>query len=231
MPSFNPFKRSEPRAEAGASEAVAPAAEPTMASGLPEGLPFDALTEEWRLIGVMRVAGRLSDALNRRETIPISDVSWAPADGSAPFTPAAGLQALDPYDLVVVLGGRESLPTQTDEERSAHRIHKVDYDVALDCPPFRIVGTVHLFPGTDPVRLLDRTTELFIPVTDAVTYLGEQRVGDARVDVALVNKSYLRGVEQLEDRNALPSRPAAAAPEEEAPPEEDATPVEEEAGG
>jgi len=230
MPSFNPFKRSEPRAEAGASEAVAPAAEPTMASGLPEGLPFDALTEEWRLIGVMRVAGRLSDALNRRETIPISDVSWAPADGSAPFTPAAGLQALDPYDLVVVLGGRESLPTQTDEERSAHRIHKVDYDVALDCPPFRIVGTVHLFPGTDPVRLLDRTTELFIPVTDAVTYLGEQRVGDARVDVALVNKSYLRGVEQLEDRNALPSRPAAA-PEEEAPPEVDAMPVEEEAGG
>jgi hypothetical protein len=207
MPSFNPFKRGEPKPEAetpAAGDASA-APEAVAAATLPEGVPFDALTEEWRLIGVMRVAGRLSDALNRRETIPISDVSWAPADGSAPFTAAAGLQALDPYDLVVVLGGRESLPPQTDEERSAHRIHKIDYDVALDCPPFRIVGTVHLFPGTDPVRLLDRTTELFIPLTDAVTFLGDQRVGDARVDVALVNKSYLRGVEQLEDRAALPS--------------------------
>jgi hypothetical protein len=226
MPSFNPFKRSgsKPEVETSVAGDAVAAPESAAAASLPEGVPFDALTEEWRLIGVMRIAGRLSDALNRRETIPISDVSWAPADGSAPFTAAAGLQALDPYDLVVVLGGRESLPPQSDEERSAHRIHKVDYDVALDCPPFRIVGTVHLFPGTDPVRLLDRTTELFIPLTDAVTYLGEQRVGDAHVDVALVNKSYLRGVEQLQDSAALPSRPVAA-PEASAEPEESEAPA------
>ncbi|MGZ3585622.1 MAG: hypothetical protein ACXVAE_00120 [Candidatus Limnocylindrales bacterium] len=215
MPSFKLFNRSEgdPAAEA---EAAAPAASDAAGESLPEGVPFDALTEEWRLVGVMRAKGRLSDALNRRETIPISDVSWAPADGSAPFTSAPGLQALDPYDLVVVLGGKESLPPQSDEERSAHRIHKVDYDVALDCPPFKVEGTVHLFPGTDPVRLLDRTTELFIPVTDAVATLGGERVGEM-VDVALVNKSYLRGVEQLADGSVLPNRPVAAVEEDDAP--------------
>jgi len=212
MPSFRLFGR---------SEAPAPAEEPQPAPRAPapvadQGVPFDALTEDWRLLGMMRIKGRLSDALNKREAIPITDVSWAPSDGSAAFTPAPGLQAVDPYDLVVVLGGKDSLPPQTDEERTAHRIHKVDYAVALECPPFRIVGTVHLFPGTEPARLLDRTTELFIPVTNAQAFHGERRVGDANVDVALVNRSYLRGVEQLDEGSlrGAGGRPAEApAPE------------------
>jgi hypothetical protein len=201
MPSFKLFNRTETSVAAEPADDASPAA-PKMPAL--DGVPFDALTEEWRLVGVMRVKGRLSDTLNKRETIPISDVSWAPSDGSAPFTPAPGLQAVDPYDLVVVLGGKDSLPPQSDEERSAHRIHKVDYDVALECPPFRIVGTVHLFPGTDPARLLDRTTELFIPVTGAQAFFGTQPVGDAHVDVALVNRSYLRGVQQLDDGSTAP---------------------------
>jgi hypothetical protein len=211
MPSFKLFGRSEapalPEEPSPAPRLEAPAA------GV--GVPFDALTEDWRLVGMMRVKGRLSDALNKRESIPIGDVSWAPSDGSAGFTPAPGLQAVDPYDLVVVLGGKDSLPTQTEEERSAHRIHKVDYAVALECPPFRIVGTVHLFPGNEPARLLDRTTELFIPVTNAQAYFGTQQVGDSNVDVALVNRSYLRGVEQLDEGSVAP--PSARAAEAEAP--------------
>ena len=54
-------------------------------AGLPGGAPFDGLTEEWRLVGVMHVNGRLSDALNKREAIAIHDVRWAPIDGSAGF--------------------------------------------------------------------------------------------------------------------------------------------------
>ena len=30
------------------------------------GIPFDGLTEEWRIVGEMLVKGRLSDALNKR---------------------------------------------------------------------------------------------------------------------------------------------------------------------
>lgn len=187
-------------------ERPAPAAQP-----LPPGIPFDALTEEWRLVGVMEVSGRLSDALNRREAIRLAAVSWAPVDGGGPFEPAPGLQSVDPYDLIVVLGGADSQPTLDEKQREAHKLHKVDYDVALDCPPFRVVGTVHLFPGSEPARLLDRQTELFIPVTDAITFIEGRKVGHES-EVALVNRSYLKGVEQIDRRTfeavkPLPGRP------------------------
>jgi hypothetical protein len=179
---------------------------------IPQGVAFDALTDEWQLVGVMQIEGRLSDMLNRREAIPITSVSWRPVDGSEPFTPVPGLKAVDPYDLVVVLAGPDSKPVLDPTQQAAARLHKVPYDVMLDCPPFRVYGTVHLFPGNEPGRLLDRQSELFVPVTQALTYIGEERVGDATVDVALVNRSYLQGIEQIDRRTMekvkpLPGRP------------------------
>ena len=58
-----------------------PAAAPPAASA-EEGIPFEGLTEEWRLVGRMLVNGRMSDALNKREPIAIVDVTWAPVDDS-----------------------------------------------------------------------------------------------------------------------------------------------------
>ena len=165
-----------------------------------KGIAFDGLTEEWRLVGAVQLEGRLSDVLNRRESIPIADVSWAPIDGSEPFSPAPGLKAIDPYDLIVVLAGEATLPPLTDEEKAAHRIHKISYDVALEVPPFRVVGTVFLFPGSEPERLLDRATEMFVPVTDAVAYYGEERITGTEVDTFLVNRRYLRRVDQVDRR-------------------------------
>jgi hypothetical protein len=192
---FDFLKKNKPPAE---EPARPPAAEvPTVTA---KGMAFDGLTEEWRLVGAMQLDGRLSDVLNRRESIPISDVSWAPIDGSEPFTPAPGLKAIDPYDLIVVLAGETTLPLMSEDEKSAHRIHKISYDLALEVPPFRVVGTVFLFPGSEPERLLDRATEMFVPVTDAVAYLGDQRIGGTEIDTFLVNRSYLRGVEQVDRR-------------------------------
>jgi hypothetical protein len=185
----------------------APAEEPTPApvaevpKVVDKGVAFDGLTEEWRLVGVMKLDGRLSDVLNRRESIPISDVSWAPIDGSEPFSAAPGLKAIDPYDLIVVLAGETTLPLMSEDEKAAHRIHKISYDLALEVPPFRVVGTVFLFPGSEPERLLDRATEMFVPVTEAVAYLGDQRIVGTDVDTFLVNRSYLRGVEQVDRRS------------------------------
>jgi len=181
------------------------------AQPLPPGIPFDALTEEWRLVGVMEITGRLSDALNRREAIGLAAVSWAPIEGDGPFEPAPGLRSVDPYDLIIVLGGADSRPSLDEKQREAHKLHKVSYDVALDCPPFRVIGTVHLFPGSEPARLLDRQTELFVPVTDAITFVEGRKIGDAS-EVALVNRSYLKGVEQIDRRTfeavpPLPGRP------------------------
>jgi len=163
------------------------------------GVAFDGLTEEWRIVGNMEVSGRLSDVLNKRESITISDVQWAPVDGSEPLAPAPGLKAVDPYDLIIVLASEASLPPLNDEERTAHRVHKVSYDVALEVPPFRVIGTVYLHPGSEPERLLDRATEMFVPVVDATAYLGGSAVGP-EMDAILVNRFYLRGIEQVDRR-------------------------------
>jgi hypothetical protein len=162
------------------------------------GIAFDGVTEEWRLVGVMEVEGRLSDALNKRDAISIRDVSWAPLDGSEPFSAVPGLRLIDPYDLIVVLAGEDSLPDFSDEEKAAHRVHKVSYGVILEVPPFRVRGTVHVFPGYEPERLLDRSSDMFFAVTDGLVMLNETRIGDTPTDTILVNRHYLRRVEQLE---------------------------------
>lgn len=177
--------------------AVTPA---TFHAGERRGVPFAALTEDWRLTGRMDISGRLSDALNRREPIAIYDVQWGPPDGSAPMEPAPGLKSVDPYDLILVTAGEESLPPLTEPERAALRVHKVPYDVALEVPPFRVVGTIYLHPGSDPERLLDRATDMFMPVVDAVARLDEREVSDPQVEAILVNHYYLRGVEQVDKR-------------------------------
>jgi hypothetical protein len=154
----------------------------------------------------MEIAGRLSDTLNRRDGIAITDVRWAPIDGSEEMTPAPGLERIDPFDLIAVFAGLATLPAFTDAERAAHKMHKVPYDVALDLSPFRVVGTVYLFPGSEPERLLDRSTELFVPVTDAVAFLGDRPLNDRDVDVVLVNRSYLRGLDQVDRRTVEAAR-------------------------
>ena len=159
------------------------------------GIPFDGLTEEWRIVGVMEVKGRLSDVLNKREPVTIDDVRWAPLDGTTELAPAPGLKAVDPYDLIIVMAGEETLPPLSDNERAAHKVHKIAYDVALEVPPYRVIGTVHLHPGDTPDRLLDQSGEMFVPLTGAVAYLDGKPVADLGVEVVLVNRLYIRGVE------------------------------------
>jgi hypothetical protein len=155
---------------------------------------FDGLTEEWRLVGQMHVEGRLSDALNRRKALPISGVSWAPIDGSAPFTEVPGLRSVDPYDLIVVFAGDGSLPTQTEAEKAALRVQRVPHDVTLEAPPVRVTGTVHLLPGTAPSGLLDRSGEMFVPVVGGIASVGDRQLTDPGVDAVLVNRFYVRDV-------------------------------------
>ena len=205
---FNFLRKKAPVAEP--AKIVDPTPDVIEAARKTGGVAFDGLTEEWRLVGVMHINGRLSDALNRREAIAIADVSWAPVDGSDPFTPVPGLKSVDPYDLIVVLAGEGTLPPLSEAERAAHKVHKVPYDVVLEAPPFRITGTVYLFAGTEPERLLDRGTDMFVPVTDAAAFLGDKRLGDQEVEVVLVNRFYLRGIKQVDKRGeavAQPPRP------------------------
>lgn len=167
--------------------------------GGPRSIRFSGLTAEWRLQGSMTITGRLLDTLNKREAIALTDVAWAPLDGSAPFEPAPGIQTLDPYDLIVVIAGPETLPNFDEDERVAHRVHKVVFDVALQAPPLRVVGTVRLYPGSEPEGLLERSTQMFVAVTNPTVSLEgtDVELGED-ADAALVNRSYLRGVEQVD---------------------------------
>jgi hypothetical protein len=164
------------------------------------GVPFEGMTEDWRLAGRMLVPGRLSDALNKREPIALADMRWAPMDGSEPMAPATGLKSVDPYDLVLVIAGEDSLPAMTESERSAHKVHKVTYEVGLEVPPYRVTGTVMLYPGYEPERLLERSKDMFVAVINATATLGGQTVSQPGTDVILVNRAYLRGVEQIDAR-------------------------------
>ena len=195
----------------GRKAAVAPSTTQSMATR--EGtVDFEALTEEWRLSGTMSVTGRLSDVLNRREQIPISNVRWAPLDGSAEPTEAPGLKSVDPYDLIVVIAGETTLPPLTDSARAAHKVHKITYDVALEATPFRVVGTVQIDPWSEPERLLDRVTEMFVAVIEAFAYYEDRPITPEAGITVLVNRFYLRGVEQIDKRTGerpqkLPGQP------------------------
>jgi hypothetical protein len=201
-------RKKKPESPEAASTDTRPAASRTLRTGI----AFDGITEEWRLVGRMDVEGRLSDALNRRESLTIHDVRWGPMDGSGPLVEAPGLRSIDPYDLILVLAGEGSLPELNDAERAAQRVHKVSYDVALEAPPFRVIGTVHLHPGSEPDRLLDRSSEMFVPVVDAIAMLDDQRIGGDDVETVLVNRFYLRGVEQVDKRTGLKHQRLPGAP-------------------
>lgn len=196
----------------GKDQGAEPAATPAARGGSGRRVPFDGLSEEWRLVGYMNIDSRLSDALNRREPIEISDMRWAPMDGSGELEDAPGLKAIDPYDLVIVLAGEASLPPLSDEERVAFKVHKIEYDVALEVPPFRVIGTIYLHPGSDPERLLDRATEMFVPVTDAAAFLGDRQLNDPAIDTILVNRFYLRGVTQVDKRTGTRVQPLPGQP-------------------
>ncbi len=188
----------EEPAEGGPGTSHARSAGGVRAGGARIGVPFDGLTEEWRLVGVMEIEGRLLDILNRREAIPIGEMTWSTLEALADLEPAPGLQKVDPYDLIVVLAGDLTLPPLDEAEKAALRVHKVAYDVVLELPPYRVVGTVFLHAGSEPERLMDRGPDLFFPVTNAVALLGDLPISDPEIDVVLVNRSYLRGVEQVD---------------------------------
>lgn len=165
----------------------------------PRRVSFHGLTDTWRLRATMTITGRLLDTLNQREPLDLADVSWAPLDGSTPYEPAPGIESVDPYDLIIVLAGAETLPAFSEAERLAQRIHKVTYDVALELPPLRVVGTVQLHPGSEPEGLVERGTHMFVAVTNPVVSLGGATVElEEAGGAALVNRFYLRGVQQVD---------------------------------
>jgi hypothetical protein len=188
------------RRKSEAAKQTPSAAAEYQSGGSGPGVPFEGMTEDWRLLGRMLIDGRISDALNRREPITLADMQWAPVNDITQLSAAPSLKSVDPYDLVLVITNEDSLPTMSDEERSAHKVHKVTFEVSLEAPPYRVVGTVMLYPGYEPLRLLDRANEMFVPVVNASATMAGQPLSQPGANVILVNRAYLRGVEQVDAR-------------------------------
>ncbi|TAL06749.1 MAG: hypothetical protein EPO00_10535, partial [Chloroflexota bacterium] len=180
-------------------EAPPPQAEtPAVSSMTARAIGFKGFTAEWRLEGQLVMTGRLLDVVNQREAIPVADVRWAPLDGSADLASAPGIQEIDPYDLIVVIAGSDTLAARSDDERAAHRVHKVSFDVALIAPPFTIIGSVQIHPGAVPESLMDRGAQMFVAITDPVVRNGEAAVDIGSAEAVLVNRFYLNDVIQVD---------------------------------
>jgi hypothetical protein len=204
MPLFDFLKRQKAPPPAAPAEAVPPER---------PGAPFDCCTEDWRIRGRIRVTGRLLDALNAREALDIDDAEWAPLDGSVDFQAVPGLKSVDPYDVLVVFASAATMPGRSQEATAAHRRSKEMYDVILEVPPFHVVGTVHLYPGLDPLTLLDHATNLYVAVTGGIVLHSESRMGPDEPTTILVNRSYITRVHQVEDARRHQAGLAAAARE------------------
>ena len=68
------------------------------------------------------------------------------------------------------------------------------------CNVNRVVGTIQLFPGSEPSALLNRANEMFVPVVGATATMNGREVSPPQTDVILVNRAYLRGVDQIDAR-------------------------------
>ncbi len=177
-------------------------------TGASSAAPFEAFTEDRRIVGRVQVEGRLSDALNRRVPLPVFAVSTAPLATRDRLDETPELHELDPYELVVVASGPDSQSPMTSEQRAAVRTRKIRYDVCIELTGASVCGVVHLHPGTDPSELAGHRPELFVPVTDAVVRIGSV-VEDPSLDVAFVNRAYVQSVVPIDQVAG-----ATAAPED-----------------
>lgn len=195
-----PFGFLKRRPQEGPAATGGPAPEmPAADSRAPRRISVEAFTDEWRLRGSLVLVGRLIDALNLGEALAVEDVTWAPVDGSSGFEPAPGIKSLDPYEVVLVLATAETLGPMTDDERRAHVVHKIRFDVAVEAPPYRILGTVRLRPGNAPEGLFDRGAGMFFAMTEPVVELGGAPIDlGGATDAVLVNRFYMRGIGQVD---------------------------------
>jgi hypothetical protein len=167
-------------------------------TGAPSIAPFQAFTEDRRIVGRVRVEGRLSDTLNRRVPVPVFAVSTAPLASRDRLDETPDLRELDPYELVVVASGPDSQSPMTAEQRAALRTRRDRYEVCIELTGASVCGVVHLHPGTDLSEITGHRPELFVPVTEAVVRVGSE-VEDPSLDVAFVNRAFVHSVVAVDD--------------------------------
>ncbi len=154
---------------------------------------FVALTEDGRIDATINNA-KFADALEKRMSMAVSNTMEGPADGSRPPVASPGFKSVDPYDLTIVMAAPDGVAPINEADREAWSKFRLTYDAVMEATPFRITGVLLLLPSIDPSMLMERGTELFLPVFQPIIQMGAVPVRDVPRDVVLVNRSHLRRV-------------------------------------
>ena len=182
------------------NEAPAPAPIPAAQPLRSDAVTFDGLTEGYRLRGTISLADkdRLSDILNRRESLAIRDVVRGPIAAADHWVPAPEIESIDPYGFSLIFAGPDSRPDYSNAEAAAHKVRKQSHRVKLEVAAFEVIGTVWLNPGFSAVELLSgRVQNLFLPVTGAQVWWGQLPLDSGAADVVLVNRFELHALRNL----------------------------------
>lgn len=159
---------------------------------------FVALTEDGRVDAVLNQGGKLAEILERRAAISVRDTARGPADGS--FMKLTNLKTLDPYDVAVAMPAADGEPVVSDADRDAWSRWRVSYPVILQVGSFEISGTLMLLPSQDLSTLMERGTELFLPVLKPTVLVNGLVVKDVPRDAVLVNRSHISRVSEARRR-------------------------------
>jgi hypothetical protein len=144
----------------------------------------DAYTNSGIAGGWLLGGAHLREALERGQPLELNRATWQAMEDLAPTT--LGTLALEPDDLIVVVGDDESIVP----------VHAVWHSVGLEAGVYRIEGELPTMPGFDPGRALTRPTGEFVLLKDVrVEIKGRPDVGGVTVPHAFVNRYTVERVE------------------------------------
>lgn len=178
-----------------------------------ETTPRLAVVEFWAanrrtLVGMDLSQDRLTDLVNRQDSLPVVLLDEQPEDPSKPIEMRPGQQwtQLSIADALLILAP----PQTTDPLR---RLHRPRQRVEVVIGPFIVSGMVHVPPGAQAAGFLMRQNLRCAPITRAAVRDSGLTGFEQRADVVLVNMRFVETIRDLgiDEPDALTS-PDSPAP-------------------
>ena len=167
-------------------------------------------TAEQRLtVGMDLSQGRLTDILNRNDSVRVAMLDMLPEDASRPIEvgPETNWIDLPVGDALLVFPP----PQETDPQR---RLHRPRQPIEIVIGTFEVSASAHIPPGAQAAGFLLRQGSHFIPVTRAVVRDSQLGGFEQHANVLLVNLRKVASIRDsgLGERESLDAADATAPP-------------------